>query len=266
MQDACRRNTELDDGRGRGRARAADRRLPVGGAPPAPGRGRAAGLACLAAASLTVTGSRRAAAQPQRNEAAAEFFLGTAWSLPLPLVIRLPDQRLAPRARYATRPLADAPYYAYRVGGGRGHAVEAELVHHKLYLTNPQPPVERFEVTHGYNLVLGNVAIPTNGWRARLGVGLVIAHPEGRIAGRTPGQRGGRARTRLGGGYHLAGVTTQLALGRRYPLGAGATALTVAPEAKLTAAFARVPLEDGSLLVPNVAVHALAGLGVRRRW
>ena len=35
---------------------------------------------------------------------------------------------------------------------------------------------------------------------------------------------------------------------------------------KLTAAMARMPLEEGSLLVPNVAVHALAGLGVRHRW
>jgi len=267
MQDACRRNTESSDGRRPRRSTAAGPRLPVEAAPPPRRRGRAAALARLGSGFLAVAAAGTAGAQPPPNEAAAELFLGTAWSLPLPLVIRLPGQRLAPRARYATRPFADAPYYAYRVGGGRrGHAVEAELVHHKLYLTDPQPPVERFEVTHGYNLMLGNVAIPTAGWRVRLGVGLVVAHPEGRIAGRTPGQRGGRARTWLGGGYHLAGVTTQLALGRRYPLGAGSTALTVAPEAKLTAALARVPLEEGSLLVPNVAVHALAGLGVRRRW
>jgi hypothetical protein len=216
---------------------------------------------------LGIVGHGAAGAQSRPHQVTAEFFLGSAWSVPLPLVIRLPDQRLAPRAHYATRPLADAPYYAYRVGGGRrGRAVEAELVHHKLYLTNPQPPIEHFEVTHGYNLLLGNVAIPTAGWHVRLGVGIVIAHPEGRIAGRTPGRRAGRSRTRLGGGYHLAGVSTQLAVGRRYPLGRGATALTLAPEAKLTAALARLPLEEGSLLVPNIAVHALAGLGVRRRW
>jgi len=239
--------------------------VPVGpdghGAPAASARARA----CLVAALLAAGGA--AGAQPLPHQATAELFFGSAWSLPMPLVIRLPGERSIVRARYATRPFADAPYYAYRVGGGtRGRAAEAELVHHKLYLVDPRPPIEHFEVTHGYNLALGGVAIPAAGWQARIGVGIVIAHPEGRIAGRVPGQRAGRARTRLGGGYHLAGVATQLALGRRYPLGPGTTALTVAPEVKLTAALARVPLEEGSLLVPNVAVHALAGLGVRHRW
>lgn len=205
-------------------------------------------------------------AQARPRQLTAELFLGSAWSVPLPLTIRLPDRRIAFRARYATRPLADAPYYAYRVGlGSDERAAETELVHHKLYLLDPPPVVQHFEVTHGYNLVFGNFAAPASGWQVRLGVGLVIAHPEGRIAGRAVGRRADRQRTWLGGGYHLAGAATQLALGRRYRLGRGATALTAAPEVKLTAAFARVPLEDGDVLVPNVALHALAGLGVRHR-
>jgi hypothetical protein len=203
----------------------------------------------------------------QPREAAAEFFLGTAWSLPLPLVVRLPDERIVLRPRWSTRPFADAPYYAYRAGGGEGgHAIEAELLHHKLYLENPRPPVERLEVTHGYNLPLANAAMPARGLTVRVGLGLVVAHAEGRIAGRTVGRAAGGRRTFLGGGYHIAGIATQLAVGRRYPLGRGDVALTAAPEVKLTAAWARVPLEDGSLLVPNVAVHALGGVGVRRRW
>jgi len=48
-----------------------------------------------------------------------EFLLGTAWSLPTPLVIRLPGRPpLRIRAHYATRPWSDAPYYAYRAGAG----------------------------------------------------------------------------------------------------------------------------------------------------
>lgn len=203
----------------------------------------------------------------QPREAAAEFFLGTAWSLPLPLVVRLPDERIVLRPRWSTRPFADAPYYAYRAGAGEGgHAIEAELLHHELYLDNPRPPVERLEVTHGYNLPLANAAMPARGLTVRVGLGLVVAHAEGRIAGRTVGRATGRRRTFLGGGYHIAGIATQLALGRRYLLGRGDVALTAAPEVKLTAAWARVPLEDGRLLVPNVAVHALGGVGVRRRW
>ena len=91
----------------------------------------------------------------------------------------------------------------------------------------------------------------------------MIAHAEGRIAGQ---RVGGSRRTFLGGGYHVAGLTAQLAAGRRYALGLGQVAVYALPEVKLTASMARVPLGDagGRVLVPNIAVHALAGLGVRR--
>jgi hypothetical protein len=206
------------------------------------------------------------AQQPQsaRRELSAELFGGTAWSLRSPLTVRLPGEApVAHRARWSTRPLADAPYYAYRVGyGSPARGVEAELVHHKLYLENPAPPVERFEVTHGYNLATANVRAPAGRYQVRAGLGVVVAHAEGRVAGRAVGER----RTRLGGGYHLAGVTLQLAAGRRYPFGRGAVVAYAAPELKLTASTARVPVGSGSVSVPNVALHVLGGLGVRRRW
>ncbi len=215
------------------------------------------------------SGAAQPAAAPAppgaRREVAVELFAGTAWSAPTRLTVRLPGAEAAAfRARYSTRPFADAPYYAYRVGYGTpARGVEAELVHHKLYLDNPRPPVEAFEVTHGYNLATANVRAPAGRYQLRLGVGVVVAHPEGRVAGRAVGPR----RSWLGGGYHVAGATAQLGLGRRYPFGRGATAAFAAPELKLTASAARVPLAGGgSALVPNVAVHALAGLGVRRRW
>jgi hypothetical protein len=204
------------------------------------------------------------ARRAREAEIAFELQGGTAWSLPTPLIVRLAGARPARlRARYSTRPLADAPYYAYRISrGSPGRAVEAELLHHKLYLENPAPPVERFEVTHGYNLATASARVPVGRWFSRVGLGLVVAHAEGRVAGMEVGRR----RTWLGGGYHLAGATAQLALGRRYPFARGATAVYAVPEVKLTAALARIPLQAGSLLVPNVAAHALAGLGVRRRW
>jgi hypothetical protein len=214
---------------------------------------------------LTFAWATASAAQTTgRHESTAELLGGTAWSLRTPLIVRQPGApRVRLRARYSTRPWRDAPYYAYRVGHGSAQrAIEAELVHHKLYLENPAPPVERFEVTHGYNLATANARAPAGRWQLRLGVGLVVAHAEGRIAGAVLGRR----RTFLGGGYHIAGATAQLALGRRYDLGRGTTTAFATPEAKFTASFARIPLEQGSVLVPNVAVHALAGLGVRQRW
>ena len=96
----------------------------------------------------------------------------------------------------------------------------------------------------------------------RVGLGVVVAHAEGRIAG----QPVGPGRTLLGRGYHVAGPVVQLGVGRRYAFGRGSLAAFAAPELKLTAAVAHVPLGAGSVRVPNVALHALVGLGVRRRW
>jgi hypothetical protein len=218
------------------------------------------------AAAVLAVGGAPASAQRAPREVHAEFLLGTAWSLPTPLVVRLPGRApLRLRAHYATRPWSDAPYYAYRAGGGAAAASggEAELLHHKLYLESPPPPVEHFEVTHGYNLLTLDAVRPAGPLALRVGGGLVIAHAEGSIAGM---RIGGTRRTWLGGGYHVAGVTAQLAVGRDVALGRGRTFLYAAPEVKLTASVARVPLGDdgGSVVVPNVAVHALAGLGVRR--
>jgi hypothetical protein len=181
-----------------------------------------------------------------------------SWSAPSPLRIqREGEPDLAFTARYETRPFRGSPYYAYRFARWSGlRAWEAELVHHKLYLTNPPPEVQHFEVTHGYNLVTVNHAARSRerGWVARLGVGVVIAHPEGVVRGRPIAS----ARTVLGGGYHVAGFTAQVAVGRRIEL---ARHLVLSPEAKATASLARMSTADGRLAVPNVALHALAGLG-----
>lgn len=222
-----------------------------------------AGRACRVALLATLV-APGAALRAQCGTAAwsAELFGGSAWHLSMPLLVELPEGRTRLRARYSTRPFADSPYYSYRLGrtASDGRAIEAEMLHHKLYLENPRAPVERLEVTHGYNLPTVNVAWPAAEWQLRLGLGVVVAHPEGRIAGRGVGAR----RTLLGGGYHVAGVTAQAAVGRRYPLARGRVAMTAAPEAKLTASWARVPLERGRLTVPDVSLHALGGVGVRR--
>ena len=203
------------------------------------------------------------AAQCNREELAAELLTGGAWNVPTPLIVRHAGERSSFAAHYSTRPFQDAPYYTYRIertSVGRG--VSLEMLHHKLYLENPRPPIDRLEITHGFNQVMLSLITPSRGWRWRFGMGLVVAHPEVEIAGRSVG----RLRSLIGGGYHIAGVATQVSLARRYALGRGSIAMTASPEAKITAALARVPTGSGSLLVPNLAVHGLGGIGVRRCW
>ncbi|HEY4651021.1 MAG TPA: hypothetical protein VIG72_06380 [Pontibacter sp.] len=159
-------------------------------------------------------------------------------------------------ARYKTRPWRGAPYYAYRIGYQHW---TLELVHHKLYLENPPPKIGHFEVSHGYNLALvsRNIPFTTDPSLVRVGVGLVIAHPEGRIRGRAINP----VRSFLGGGYHFSGVCFQAVVGPRLYI---SEHWFIRPEAKLTAAWAQVPLAGGgNARVPNVAFHTLLGVGYR---
>ncbi|WP_148041424.1 hypothetical protein [Rufibacter immobilis] len=193
------------------------------------------------------------------QELTAEVFAGTSWSLPMPLKIVQPGEaRIRLKARYRTRPWTGAPYYAYRLGYGNW---SAELVHHKVYLQNPTPEVEHFEVSHGYNLVMLSRAVPLAGTPGvfRVGLGLVIGHPEGRVRGKPINP----VKSLLGGGYHIAGFCLQAAVGPKLGV---ADHWFFRPEAKLTAAWARMPLAGGgSVTVPNVALHTLLGFGYRRQ-
>ncbi len=187
----------------------------------------------------------------------AEVFAGTAWSLPMPLRIEQPGEvPIRLRARYSTRPWKGSPYYAYRLGYKQW---TAELVHHKLYLENPTVEIQHFEVSHGYNLAMVSriIPLPTSAWLFRVGIGLVIGHPEGRIRGKDINP----VKSLLGGGYHIGGVSLQFSIARQLSI---ADHWYLNPETKLTAAWARMPLAGGGFVqVPNIALHTLLGFGYR---
>ncbi len=179
-----------------------------------------------------------------------EAFTGAAHSFETTLTVRQEGSRdLRVAADYSTRPFEDAPYYGWRLSreGPRG-GWDVQLLHHKLYLEDPPPEVERFEVTHGYNLLTIGHTWRRGGWALRLGLGAVIAHAESTV----------RARAH-GGGYELSGPSAEVALGRRLPLG---RRLAVVAEAKLTAARAEVSIGGGQASVPNAALHGVVGLAL----
>ncbi len=187
----------------------------------------------------------------------AELFGGTSFSLPTPLRIEQPGEATIQfRARYRTRPWHGSPYYAYRLGYRNW---QVELIHHKVYLQNPSPEIQHFEVSHGYNLALVSRSFPRNqkeGW-FRVGVGLVVGHPEGQIRGKAINP----VRSWLGGGYHISGVAWQAAIGPQLGM---AKHWFIRPEIKITGAWAQMPLSGGGKAqVPNLALHTLLGIGYR---
>ncbi len=179
--------------------------------------------------------------------------LGMAESLQTSLTIRQSDfEDLDFDADYETQPFTDPVYYSLRAGWWRGRGGwELEVIHHKLILRNPPPELRRFEISHGYNYVTVNCGWDLGRLLLRAGAGAILAHPEGSVRGQPVNPENE---------YHWTGPALQvgaekrLAFRERWVLGI---------EGKISAARAVIPIPGGDVDAPNVAVHALVGLGYR---
>lgn len=200
--------------------------------------------------------------------ASAEAFAQKYWSfeahggqvlnVPLPLTIRqegFPDLHLT--ARYRAESFVLPVYWDLRLARWvNSKAFELEVIHHKLYLDNTTHEVEKFNISHGFNLIMVNRAIGKNHWRYRLGGGLVLAHPESKIRGQSFGDSNEDFDT----SYFAAGPVINLAAGRPVNLG---RRFYLDLEAKITAAYANIKIAQGNSEVYNLAIHLVAGPGFR---
>jgi hypothetical protein len=210
--------------------------------------------AALGAAALLLVASMSTLQARHRWE--FEGRLGGAWNVSLPVVLRqrgYDDLRWT--ARWRTQALKPPLYYSLRVARWRGDAGWAmDLTHHKLYLQNPPPEVQSLSVSHGYNLVTLQRLRAAGDWRYGEAVGAVVAHPESEVRGQRFAEDGGL----FGRGYYVGGPTAGVLVGWS-PSVAGRLYSTV--EARLTVSLARVPIAQGTVRVPNLALHLTAGLG-----
>jgi hypothetical protein len=186
-----------------------------------------------------------------------ELFGGAATSFDSRLSLR--QDGFAPidiDARWAARSFESPIYYAWRVGrfGERG-GWAVQLVHLKVYLENTTPEVSRFSVSHGYNLLTLERAWERGGFTLWAGAGVVIAHPESTVRGRTRSEGSGGP---FGGGYFVTGPAFDVGVGRAVRFGRH---WRVTAEGRFSLARARVPIAGGHASVPNRALHALVGVG-----
>ena len=188
---------------------------------------------------------------------AVEAFLGTAQSAPSRLTIRQAGEpTLSFTARYATRPINDAPYYAIRVSRWwrSGWGLFADNLHHKLYLENNPPEVQEFEVTYGYNFLALGPAWRSGEWSVLAGTGPVLTNPTSTIRGLEKAHVGGF----FGLGYYVDGAHVQLGVNRRFHVARWAF---ISADLRASAAWARVDVAEGTADVPNYAIHLLVGVG-----
>ncbi len=187
------------------------------------------------------------------------FQAAVGFPLDLPLPVTLHQQgepTIHVHPKWTTRPFEPPIYWDLRIARwSAGSEWALDVVHHKLYLRNPPAEVQDFSISHGLNLVFVSHAreVARDTW-ARVGAGFVLAHPESTVRGRTYEGAG-----TLGGGYHLAGPTVVVGAERRFFPAGG---LFLSLQGLATASWVTVPIAGGSATVPDVAFHALGGIGV----
>jgi hypothetical protein len=190
----------------------------------------------------------------RESEWSAEVLIGDAFNLTSRTRIDTAQASAAAfGGDYETRGFEGPLHYAWRLtrwDGDRGWALE--LLHHKLYLRNRPPGVEALSISHGFNIVTLGRAYAVNGWRFRVGLGPVIAHPEVRIDGAS-----------YDGGYELAGAAAIGSVGVAFDL---TPRWSVVGDVAATFGYVEVHPSgepDLTFSVRNPAIHAQFGLGYR---
>ena len=187
---------------------------------------------------------------------ALEACLGVAWNVPTTLLLRQrghDEARVS--ARWKTRAFDPPLYYRVRTSRWEGdRAWAVDLTHHKLYLDNPPVEVQGFSISHGYNFVTVHRLERRGDWIQGAGGGLVVAHPESEVRGRSFDEHGGV----WGTGYTVAGPAGSGLAARHEELGSG---FYLAAELRLTLSYFRVPIAEGSARSANLALHGTFGVG-----
>lgn len=186
-----------------------------------------------------------------------ELHGGGAYNLPMPLVIRqqgYPDINF--RAHFDSESLILPVYWDWRFSRWKnGKSWEFEAIHHKLYLDNITPEVQKFNISHGFNMIMVNRGFEKKSFRYRAGAGIVLAHPESNIRGKEFGDS--TDDTDLG--YFISGPVLNIAVSKPFYLG---KRFYINAEAKTTLTYSNIKVAQGSSEVYNIAFHIILGPGV----
>ncbi len=180
--------------------------------------------------------------------------LGDAFCFPAPLTIHQSDQpEISLTARFATHSFQPPIYYAIQTSRYRdmkGWALE--LVHLKITLKNKIPDIQRFEVSHGFNLLTLLRCWDQNSFRWQIGAGVVLAHPENTVRNLKLSESEGI----FNSGYYFAGPLFQLAVTKQLMRWSN---LSFVISGKFTGAYCWIPIAMGHSNLALLNLHGLIG-------
>jgi hypothetical protein len=202
-------------------------------------------------------------AQAAEGRHAVELYLGHSINKDYDLTIKLDDgRRISLKSEYDTKPFSFPPFYALRYGYWQNNtAWEIEHIHHKIYLEDlaEEPLVQKFQITDGYNLFSINRAWDIDDTIYRLGLGTVVSHPDAVVDGIKTYVDGGEGLPKIwADGYHWSGYNVLAGIQKRF-FRSDNSYFTV--EAKAIHSWTKVPLENGSVEVPNTSLQLMFGYG-----
>ena len=124
------------------------------------------------------------------------------------LAIHSTDGDIVHKASWESKAFEDSPYYTLRVENWKGNKVSGlEWVHHKIYLKNNPSTIQDLSISDGYNMLFYNIGKRMNDLIYKWGVGVVIAHPDVTLTGRSRFWNDGGI-----SGAYFAGFATQYSL------------------------------------------------------
>ncbi|RAP30327.1 hypothetical protein DID76_03400 [Candidatus Marinamargulisbacteria bacterium SCGC AG-414-C22] len=178
--------------------------------------------------------------------------IGNAFHLPSTLTItqdNQPDIELD--AKYTTKAFKDYPYWSTRVERWTNdNAWEFELLHHKVYLDNPTADMSYFNMSDGYNFVFINRAKKKQNMIQRIGLGVIVIHPESKIRGQV------NTETTLADGYEIGGPGVQVSIAKRKQI---KDLLYLHYEGKVTVGYTTASVYEGKAKGFNIACHINIG-------
>lgn len=185
-----------------------------------------------------------------------EFHGGTVYNVPLLLRIKqanYPDIKI--KAIYSSEPFTLPIYWDWRFARWHNNrSWEFEAIHHKLYLENTNDLVQRFGISHGFNMLIINRGVQLNTFVLRTGVGAIWAHPENTVRDLALEESKGF----FNWGYYLSGAVLNIAVSKPVSMG---KRWFVNIETKTTFAYAKTGVVNGKADVYNWAFHLIIGLG-----
>ena len=187
-----------------------------------------------------------------------EYNLGGVYNFPLPLTIVQAGYHdiYIEKAIYETEPFTSPHYWDWRLIKWFGKSgISFDGIHHKLYLKNKPPEVQRFGISHGYNMCIFSYVRNCKWFNWTVGAGSVLLHPESTIRDKKWPEGPGFD----WGGYYLRGYVLNLGIAHQVRV---FNRFYINTEARITFSQAEAPIVDGYAKVNSMAFQFIFGPGI----